>query len=154
MSATMAPPVNASSVSATDRSKRFDAPMASDLARIRSEYIEMPGLVLTLPLGVRPPTCGRAPDCTAGRWVSSVRPKGNVPATAMTAGDEEAFMVGHIEILAADDESLQRPAQLDVKPLQRVDGDTNASSDVVDDASNQSFPASDPPPWTLGVEPR
>ena len=72
----------------------------------------------------------------------------------MTARDEEAFMVGHIEILATDDESLQRPAQLDVKPLSRVDGDTNASSDVVDDASNQSFPASDPPPWTLGVEPK
>ena len=72
----------------------------------------------------------------------------------MTAGDEEAFLVGHIEILAVHDESLQRPAQLDVKPLPRTDGDTNASSDVVDDASNQSFPASDPPPWTLGVEPR
>lgn len=53
MSATMAPPVNASSVSATDRSKRFDASMSSDLARIRSEYIEMPGLVLTLPQAAR-----------------------------------------------------------------------------------------------------
>ena len=53
MSATVAPPVNASSVSATDRSKRFDAPMASDLARIRSEYTEMPGLVLTLPQAAR-----------------------------------------------------------------------------------------------------
>src|SRR5437016_12102173 len=53
MSATMAPPVNASSVSATDRSKRFDAPMASDLARIRNEYVEMPGLVLTLPQAAR-----------------------------------------------------------------------------------------------------
>ena len=72
----------------------------------------------------------------------------------MTAGDEEAFMHGHMKILAVHDESLQRPAQLDVKPLPRVDGDTNASSDVVDEASNESFPASDPPPWTLGVEPR
>ena len=53
MSATMAPPVNASSVSATDRSRRFDASMSSDLARIRSEYIEIPGLVLTLPQAAR-----------------------------------------------------------------------------------------------------
>ena len=115
MSPTMAPPVNASPVSATDRSKRFDASMSSDLARIRSEYIEMPGLVLTLPQAARlwgfsTPTCGRTPDSTAGRWVSCVRQKGCLPATAMTAGDEEAFMGGHTEILAARDQSLQRPA--------------------------------------------
>jgi hypothetical protein len=53
MSATMAPPVNAGPVSATDRSKGFDGSMSSDLARIRSEYIEMPGLVLTLPQAAR-----------------------------------------------------------------------------------------------------
>jgi hypothetical protein len=72
----------------------------------------------------------------------------------MTGGEEEALMREHMEIPAARDQSLQRPQQLDVKPLLHVGGDTNASSDVVDDASNQSFPASDPPPWTLGVEPR
>jgi hypothetical protein len=50
-------------------------------------------------------------------------------------------MVGHIEILAARDESLQRPAQFDVKPLPRTDGDTNASSDVVDERlTNRSLP--------------
>ena len=53
MSATMAPPVNASPVSAIDRSKRFDPSMSSDLGRIRSEYIEMPGLVLTLSQAAR-----------------------------------------------------------------------------------------------------
>lgn len=47
MSATMAPPMNASPASATDSSKRLDAWVSGDLARIRSEYIEMPGLVLT-----------------------------------------------------------------------------------------------------------
>jgi hypothetical protein len=54
MSATMPPPVNASPVSTSDRRpKRFDASMSADLARIRSEYIEMPGLVLTLPQAAR-----------------------------------------------------------------------------------------------------
>ncbi|HEY2904283.1 MAG TPA: hypothetical protein VGJ29_00175 [Vicinamibacterales bacterium] len=53
MSATMALPVNASPVSTTDRSNRFDASTSSELARIRSEYIEMPGLVLTLPQAAR-----------------------------------------------------------------------------------------------------
>jgi hypothetical protein len=71
----------------------------------------------------------------------------------MNAGDEAAFVVRYIKILAARDEALQGPTQLDVKPLPRADDNTNASSDVVDEASNESFPASDPPPWTLGVEP-
>jgi hypothetical protein len=54
MSPTMAPPVNGSPVSTTDRRpKRFDASMTADLARIRNEYIEMPGLVLTLPQAAR-----------------------------------------------------------------------------------------------------
>jgi hypothetical protein len=50
---TMTPPVNASPVSATARSKRFDVSMSADLARIRGEYVEMPGLVLTLPQAAR-----------------------------------------------------------------------------------------------------
>ena len=53
MSATMEQSVTASPVSPTDCSKRFDPSMSADLARIRSEYIEMPGLVLTLPEAAR-----------------------------------------------------------------------------------------------------
>src|SRR3954465_8059743 len=38
---------------AVDRRKLSDRPMASDVARIRKEYLEMPGLVLTLPQAAR-----------------------------------------------------------------------------------------------------
>ena len=53
MSATMAPPVNANPVSTADRGQTLDASWSADLARIRSEYMEMPGLVLTLPQAAR-----------------------------------------------------------------------------------------------------
>ena len=94
MNATMAPPVNVSPAPTTAPTARFDRSMSSDLARIRSEYIEMPGLVLTLAQAARlwgfgTPTCGRPLDCPGGRWFSFVRQKGDVPATAMTARDEK-----------------------------------------------------------------
>jgi hypothetical protein len=54
MSATMTRPGNSSRMSTPDRRpKRVDASTSVDLARIRSEYIEMPGLVLTLPQAAR-----------------------------------------------------------------------------------------------------
>lgn len=53
MNATMTPPASADPVSLTVRSKPSDDSMSAGLARIRSEYIEMPGLVLTLPQAVR-----------------------------------------------------------------------------------------------------
>jgi hypothetical protein len=46
-------PISGGSVPAVRETKRGDGPIAMDLARIRGEYIEMPGLVLTLPQAAR-----------------------------------------------------------------------------------------------------
>ena len=53
MNTTVNPALTGSAVSVGERSKPFDLSMSRDLARIRSEYVEMPGLVLTLPQAAR-----------------------------------------------------------------------------------------------------
>jgi hypothetical protein len=53
MSTTMTPTSSVSVASVVPQPKRLDASMATDLARIRGEYVEMPGLVLTLPQAAR-----------------------------------------------------------------------------------------------------
>jgi hypothetical protein len=53
MSATMTASASARSVSLTVRATRPNLSMSAELARIRSEYLEMPGLVLTLPQAAR-----------------------------------------------------------------------------------------------------
>src|SRR5438874_29775 len=78
----------------------FDASTSSELARIRSEYIEMPGLVLTLPQAAR--LWGFGP-----RRESSVRPKGNVPAPGKSAASSRA--VGNESSSPSRTRSLRLP---------------------------------------------
>ena len=53
MNTTLAPPTSASTVSGVPHSKQLDVSVSADLARIRGEYVEMPGLVLTLSQAAR-----------------------------------------------------------------------------------------------------
>jgi hypothetical protein len=53
MNTTMAAPPRASTVPAPPQSRRFEVSPSADLVRIRGEYLEMPGLALTLPQAAR-----------------------------------------------------------------------------------------------------
>jgi hypothetical protein len=124
---------------AVDRRKPSDRLMSSDVARIRKEYGEMPGLVLTLPQAAR-------------LWSLSE----SRSALLLSMLVETGFLICDKKTVYRRRLDRLENGKSQATPTVSA-GDivkTNEGWDVVDEASYESFPASDPPSWTVGVDPK